>query len=1053
MNLSEVSVNRPVTVAIITVLLLGVAAFMIPNLAVELTPDVDPPVALVYTELDGASPQEMEQSVTELLEKQLSNVSGLDELTSTSSEETSMVILEFDWDIDMDEATTDIRDSLDQIKNSLPDDATTPIIMKFDRNSEPIMTLIMRGDESADTLKRLAEDVVQPRLERVAGVASADVTGGETRAVRVDLSKERLEAYGITASTVTTALSARNLQISGGSIDTDGMEYDLRIDERYGSVEEIARTVVDTVETSSTITSVNRSNVVRLEDVADVYEGIEDKDSIYYIDGKQAISISVSRESDSNSVSIAKEVKEEIKAINDELPKGVTVELYYDDTEYISSVMSQVYNSAWQGIVLAMLVLFLFLRNIRSTIIIGISIPVSIVITLMAMYFFGITLNMMSLTGLILGLGMIVDNSIVILENIYQYRERGAKLRPAAILGSHEMFTSIVASTLTTLGVFVPMIIWKDGLEMIGQMFSDMIFTVVISLIVSFLTAILLVPALCSRLIKIYTHVQRPIKNRVIKSMYNFGERILTGLENLYKKVLTFSLANRLLVITLVVVIFIMSALKITSMGLSMFPSSESDDQVSVDFTLPVGTTMDYTEKIMSAFVDVIEDEISGYTHISMSVGGGNAMSSSGDNEGTVEISLPDVTEQTTSAADIEKVLRKHLNDFPDTEITIDSGMTFGSDSPIDVVVYSDNIDLAEETADEIKDLIKENIPQAVDPVTDLDEGQPEYQIVIDKDKAAAYGLTVSTIGNAINYLVDGTTPTSYWDDADELDVIVQLSEDERTELQDLDSMFIVASDGTNVPLSNLVSYEEGTGPLSISRENETRTVHVTADLEEGFASNQIQPMIESLLNEKLILPDGVSYEFSGDRQSIAEMVPTLLTVAIVALMMIFAIMASQFESLVDPFIIFFSIPLLLIGVVAVYVITGSTLSLFSIIGMVVLVGIVVNNGIVMVDYMNLLRKRGSTVYDSIIEGAKSRLRPVLMTSLTTILGMVPMAFFPGAGGDLISPIGKTIVGGLSGSTLITLVITPVVYSLVNGRKDKKKKNNNERRVIEEQTA
>ncbi|MBN2625077.1 MAG: efflux RND transporter permease subunit [Spirochaetales bacterium] len=1038
MNLSELSVNRPVTIAVIVALFLGIAAFMVPHIAVEMTPDMDMPMIIVMTTYSGASPEEVEQSVTELLEKQLSNVGGLEDLSSTSSEGRSVVMMEFGYDKDMDEATNDIRDSLDQVKNSLPDDAGSPVIMKFDMNSEAIMTLIMQGDETADTLKRLAEDKVQPRLERIEGVSSADVSGGETRAVRVDLSTNRLEAYGLTAGTVVSALSSRNLQISGGSLTAEGTDYDLRIDERYESLEDIARTVVATVSAADATSSVNRSNVVRLEDVADVYEGTEDVESIYYIDGKAAISIAISKESNTNSVQIAEEVIASLDDINADLPNGVTVELLSDSTTYINSVMGQVYKSAWQGIILAMLVLFLFLRSFRSTIIIGIAIPISIMITLMAMYFFEITLNMMSLTGLILGLGMIVDNSIVILENIHQYRERGAKLKPAAILGSHEMLNAIIASTLTTLCVFVPMIIWQDGLEMIGELFSDMIFTVVISLTVSFFIAVTLVPALCSKLIKLYTHKQRPIRNGTLKKLDALGEGVLRGVENTYRNMLAFSLRNRFLVLTLVMVILVMSVLKISNMGLNMMPQGTSDDSLTVDITLPVGTSMEYTQKILTNYVKIVEEEITGYTHISMSVGGQRGPNTSGSNSGSIEISFPDLVDQTVTPSEAQTILRQYANRFPDAEITMSSGRSWGADSPIDVVVYSDNTELGEQTANEIRDLIRANILQAVDPVTDLDEGTPEYKISIDKDRAAAYGFTVSEIGNVINSLVDGSTPTSYWDESTELDIIVQLAEDERTDLLDLDAIFVIASGGEKIPLSNLVGYELSTGPLTVNRENETRTIHVTADLAAGMASNQVQPLIQSMLEEKLILPDGVTYDFAGDRRSMAGMIPTLITVVIVAILMIFAVMASQFESLVDPFIIFFSIPLLVIGVVLVYTITGAALSLFSLIGMVVLTGIVVNNGIVMVDYMNLLRKRGATVTEAVLEGARSRLRPVLMTSLTTILGMVPMGFFPGDGTEMIQPIGQTIVGGLAGSTFITLFVTPVIYSLVN--RDKKSK-------------
>ncbi|MDC7218389.1 MAG: efflux RND transporter permease subunit [Spirochaetales bacterium] len=1032
MNLPEISVNRPVTIAVIATLLVGIALFMIPDLAVEMNPDVDAPMAIVSTTYSGASPEEVEQSVTEILEKGLSSVSGLDTLTSTSSEGRSIVMMEFGFDQDMDDAINDIRDSVDQVENSLPDDAGSPIIFQMDMDSESIMRLLMVGDETADTLKRLAEDTVQPHLERIEGVSSADVTGGETRAVRVDLSANRLEAYGLTASDVTTAIEARNMQISGGSLTQDGTEYDLRVDERYESVEEIARTVVATISDADSSGSVNRSHIVRLEDVARVYEGTEDVDDLYYIDGKEGISISVVKESGTNSIQIAEEVLSKLDSINEELPAGVSLEVLYDSTTYINSVMGQVYKSAWQGILLAMAVLFLFLRNVRSTIVVGISIPVSIMVTLMFMYFFGITLNMMSLTGLILGLGMIVDNSIVILENIHQYRERGAKLKPSALLGSQEMLNAIIASTLTTLCVFVPMIIWQDGLEMLGEIFSDMIFTVVISLTVSFFIAVTLVPALSSHFIKIYTRKQKPLKHAFLIKMDKIGETILNGLEQGYARALAFSLRNRLMVLTLVLVIFIMSLLKISGMGMNFMPQGTSDDSLSIDITMPVGTSMEYTEEITSDFVALIEENIEGYTHISMSVGESKGPNAGSTNEGGIEIYLPSLADQLMSPSEMQEILRGYMGQFPDAEITFSSGRNFGGGSAIDVAVYSDNLDIAEETANEIKELILEYIPSAVDPVTDLDEGTPEYQIVIDNDRAAAYGFTVSEISDIIDTMVDGDTPTSFWDDTTELDIIVQLAEEERTELIDLDSLYIMTDSGENIALSNLVSYELSTGPLEVNREDEVRTVHVTADLVDGAATNDVQAQIEAMLEEQLILTDGVSYEFSGDSHSIANIVPTLITVAIVAILMIFAVMASQFESLVDPFIIFFSIPLLLIGVVLVYTLTGSTMSLFSMIGMVVLTGIVVNNGIVMVDYMNLLRKRGINVEEAVLSGAQSRLKPVLMTSLTTILGMVPMGFFPGAGTEMIQPIGQTIVGGLAGSTFITLFVTPVIYSLVN---------------------
>lgn len=1032
MSLADTSVNRPVTVAVIAVLLILIALIMVPNLAVDQFPDIDMPVIMVRTTYSGASALEVEESVTKILEQQLSNVSGLETMTSTSSEGSSMIMLEFTYDRDLDDATNDIRDYLDRVKNSLPGDSASPTIFKFDSSSMPILRLIMEGEETEATLKRLAEDVVEPRLERIEGIASADVTGGETRAIRVDLSLNRLEAYGLTASQVASALSEKNVQISSGELTVDQTVYDLRVDESFSSLEDIKRTVVTTVSPSSASTSVNRSTVVRLEDIADVYEGTEDSSNVVYVNGNPAIQIRVSNESDTNSVQIAEAVREALPSINQDLPNGVSVSILYDDTTYVSSVLNQVYTSAWQGILLAMAVLFLFLRNWRTTIIIGFSIPISILVTLMFMYFFDLTLNMISLTGLILGLGMIVDNSIVILENIYKYRERGAKLRTAAILGSREMMTAIMASTLTTLSVFVPMIIWGDALGMIGQLFGDLIFTIVIALIVSFISAITIVPAMSAKFIKIYTPQQRPIKIRFLAALNDFGEKILTGLEDGYTKALAFALNNRLLVLTFVVVVLGMSVAHFSTLGMNLMPRGSSDDSVSVSLSLPVGTSTERTEKLLLQMKDIIEEEVEGYERLLVEVGGGGFFGGTADNEGSIEIMLPQPEDQIDSPQEIQEKLRPYTTIFPDADITFSSGRGPGSSSPIDVVVYSDDLDLAYESATEIRNLILEEVPLAVDPVTDLDEGVPEYQIVIDEDRANAYGLSATDVADAIDYLVDGTTPTSYWDDATELDIIVRLRAEDRVSLADLNSLFILSSSGEEIALSNVASFEEGQGPKEINREDETRLVHVTADLADGVTATEAMTVIEDLVTNQIVLPDGVSVSYGGDTQDIQELSGPLMTVIVVAILMVFAVMASLFESLSDPFIIFFSIPLLFVGVIGIYLVTGESFSLFSIIGMVVLVGIVVNNGIVLVDYTNLLRKRGTPLRQAVLQAGHNRLRPVLMTSLTTILSMVPLAFFPGEGTEMIRPIGQTIVGGLAGSTLITLFVTPIVYSLVN---------------------
>lgn len=1035
MNITELSVKRPVTILIITLLLSGMAAFMVPDLAVEMFPSTEMPMMMIMTTYQGASPEEVEEGVTAVLEKQLSNVSGLENITSTSSEGRSQIRLEFDYSTDLDEATNDIRDSLESISGALPDDSGSPQIMKFDSSAMAIMRLIVTGNESSDTLTRLAEDIIQPRLERVNGVASAEVTGGETKEIKVELSVNRLKAYGISINTVTQALSSQDILLSGGNLEKNGMEYKLRFNERFGSLEEIRNTVISKISAVSSMGSINRSNVVRLEDVADVFLGTQDSGNQVYINGTPSVSIQLMNESDTNTVQIANAVKEALPEINSALPTGVSLEILYDGTTMISSILSQVYKSAIQGGLLAMLILFIFLRNIKSTLIIGISIPVSLLITLGTMYFFDITLNMISLTGLILGLGMIVDNSIVILENIYKYRERGAKLHASAILGSREMVTAIVASTLTTLCVFIPMIIWKDKLEMIGQIFQDMIFTIVISLLSSLLVALAVVPSLSSKYLKLYSRHQKPLKNKILIKLDNMSESVFKGMENLYTKGLNFALGNRFLVLSFVAVLFILSLAQLSTMGLQFQPESSSDDSVTISLTMPIGTSLNRTEAILMEMRSIIEDEIKGYNNLILTAGSGGFNSTS-SYKGNIEITLPDIEDQIDNPTVIKKKLRPYLTQFPDASFEFSSGRRFGgAGDPVDIEIVSSDLTLAGNTAAEIRDLILQ-MPQIVDPQSSLESGAPEYRIVIDKERTAAMGLTVTDIASSVNSLVDGISPVTFWKDGEEMNVTIKLREEDRNSIPDLESLFILTSAGEQIPLSNLASFELSLGPEDIDRENGKRVVHVTSDIASGLTSATVLAQVKTYLDSSYVVPDGVTISYGGEARDISRIGGPLILVLIVAIIMVFAVMASLFESLVDPFIIFFSIPLLLIGVVLVYTIIGESLSLFSVVGMVVLVGIVVNNGIVLVDYTNLLRHKGMPLMEACLSGAQSRLRPVLMTSLTTILGMVPLGFFASEGTESIQAIGQTIVGGLIASTFLTLFVTPIIYSLVN--KDKK---------------
>ncbi len=1028
MNIAELSVNRPVAILMVYVLICTIAVLFVPQLAVDMFPSTDFPTLSVSCSYSGAGPEEVEKNVTIPLEDALASLEDLEEITSTSSEGRSRIRLNYGYDKDMDEASDQVQQVLNTMGNRLPDDASDPVLWKFDFSSRPIMQLMITGNAPIEELKNLGEKVAKPMLERVSGVAQADVSGGMDRIVEVAISANRLEAYGLTMGQVASALRSQNIQMSSGSITAGNLDYLVRTDEEFSSLEEIRSAVVKTISAPTASESINRSKVVRLEDIAEVYESYEEGSYAVFVNGTPSVMIQVSDESDANSILVARGVNEALRTINDALPEGIELVVTMDDTSITASSMNQVYQSAFQGVILAVVIIFLFLRSLKSTLVIAFSLPISILITLACMYFMHLTLNMMTMSGLILGVGMIVDCSIVILENIHRYRERGAKAKVAAVLGSREMLSAITASTLTTLCVFIPVLLFKSDLEMLGEMFEELVITVVISLICSLFVAVTLVPSLCGGFLKLNTRVQKPLKFKPLKAVDDRAERILTGLERGYRTGLDYVLNNKFLVLALVAVLFVLSLQRFTSLGMNMSMRVTTDDKVTINLSMPEGTTSSVTQSNLFAMVEIVEREVREYEDIIVRVWGSS---------GSIEISLPDPEFQTQSTAEIMTALRSYLTEFPSAIFTFTAGRRFGSRSAVDVSVLSQDVDLSEQVADEIVEILR-TVPDVLDPVSSLEAGGPELQISVDRDRAAALGISLTTLGGEVQALLNGVTATTFRLKGEEMDIKLVLDEGDRSNLTDLSSFYITGKDG-RIPLSNVAALVESRSPSSIARENRTRIIHVTADASARAAVSDLSPLVKSILDEQLVLPEGVTIEMGGEFRQMQQFNSSLLIIVAVAIFLVFGVMAAQFESLLDPFIILFSIPLLLIGVSAMYRITGQPFSTYAAVGIVALVGIVVNNAIVLVDYTNILRRRGTPLRRACLEAGSHRMRPILMTSLTTILGMVPMAFFPGEGAEQIQPIGQTMVGGLISSTFMTLFVVPAVYYQLNRRREERR--------------
>ncbi|MBR4246767.1 MAG: efflux RND transporter permease subunit [Treponema sp.] len=1014
--ISEKTLQHPVLVLITFILLGVVGIFTIRKTAISLMPDVDMPYLMVSASYTNAGPETVEKAVTTLIENSLSSLSGLKNITSTSREERCTVSLEFNYGTDLDIATNDVRDKLDRVRRALPDNVT-PTIFKMDSNSMPIMRIAIRGNRSADDLKQIAEDDVVDVLEQADGVGEASVMGGRSKIVRVELEQNRLKAYDLTLSQVSQALSKENLELGGGTITEGKTDYSIRTTGEYSSIEEINDTVI------KHLTGYD----VKLSDIGKAYMGYDDQKSIVYINGQEGVYISITKQSGENSVTVANNVYQKMEQLKTILPGDVSLEIIRDDTVSIRDTINTLLDSAWQGLLLAVIILYIFLCSFKTTIIIAISIPLSIMITLLAMNFAGITLNMMTLTGLILGVGMIVDASVVMIDNIYSYRSRGTKAKVAAVLGSSEMIMSVTSGNLTTICVFIPFLFYLKDLGWMGQMFKGIIFTVVIALVSSLFVAVFLVPVLAGHFLPLTNRNEKPIKSEFFKNLYAFFGRCQDKIQNVYGKALSLALNHRFLTILVCSTALAASLLLIPTMRINMMTGGH-DDSVTVQMSLPIGTTLSETEAVVSQFQEIIEKEIKGYKTLITSIGSGGRNGSS--YSGSIQISLPPSNEQIDNDETIQKKLRAHFADFADVTFSFGRGfrrqMT-GAD--LDIVLRSASLDDALAVANKVS-AVMEEIADIGEPTIDTTEGLPQVEISIDRQRAYNFGVDVRTVANEINYSIEGVNATTFRKDGDEYSVYVMLRPEDRQKVIDLEQIYVQGSKGM-VSVANFASVDKGFGPVTIAHENRTRIVHVTADILTEKNANVVEDQIKEAIANSFIIPENVNLSYEGSWKDTQEQVNVYKYIILMAMLLVFGVMAATYESFKAPLINMFTIPFLAIGVIIIYKITGQAISMMSAIGLIMLVGIVVNNGIIIVDYTNLLMNRGMKIKEACYKAGTSRLRPVLMTTLTTILGMIPMCFATSGSAGMVQPIGVAVVGGLTSSTFITLFFIPVLYSLI----------------------
>lgn len=1018
MTLSKKILDHPILTVTVFALMAILGLFMIPNLALELYPATEEPIITVFTSYENAGPESVEKAVTVPLEDSLVSVNKLKKLTSTSSEGSSMIMLEFNQETNLDAAVNEIRDKIDEAKGDLPTGVSNPSIFRMNTASEPIITLALRGNKSVNEMDFLAKNFVKSRLAQTDGVARAQVAGGTDKIIRVELSQNRLEAYGLTLTQVSESLASQNLDMGGGKIAEKTSEYTIRTTGEFPDLEAVNDTVVANV----------GGYDVRLSDIGRAFEGYRDEKSSVYINGEPGVSIDIQKRTGANTIKTADAVYEKIEEINATLPQGIHLEIIQDGSIEIRQTITALRKSLIEGLILAVIILFIFLKNFKSTIIISISIPLSLIITLLAMNLFGLSLNLMTMTGLILAVGMIVDASIVMLENISTYRERGESPKAAAVLGSQEMVGSVLSGNLTTICVFIPFIFYRNRLGEMAIMFKDVIFTVVIALLASLLVAIFLVPVLAGKFLSISNRKENPVTNPVLKGLYSLFDMGFDSIQNVYKRILRAALAHRFTTIVISLLFMLGTGYLATKLNLSMYPEAESQS-VTLSVKMPSGTPYESLKEQMLKWQKIISDEVQGIKSMTMDVG----MSSGGDeasNQGSIRISLPEALMQIDTVSTIKEKLKKHFGEFKGMEISFSKGMDeqlAGYD--IDISVRSSSLNDAIATADGVKKIIK-SISGFSEPISDTSTGLPQIEVSIDRDRASSFGVTVAAAANEIAACVNGIKATKFRKQGKEYDMIVMFEPEDRSQVLDLDTIFVAGTNG-RVCVANFADIKKGYGPVSIQRENQEKTIHVTASITGSMGTKEAEDTIKNKISTDLILPDGVTISYEGQWGKIAAQSKVFAIVIFLALLMVFGVMAGTYESYKAPFINMMTIPFLAIGVVLIYFISGQAFSVLSAIGLIMLVGIVVNNGIILVDYTGILIKNGMSLQEACFQAGISRLRPVLMTTLTTILGTIPMALDTKGMAAMIQPIGLCIVGGLTSSTFVTTILIPVVYTFI----------------------
>ena len=1024
MKITSFSIQRKITTMMIYLILIGFGIFALTQLKVALTPDLDFPAVIIYTTYSGASPEDIENLVSRPIEEGVSSTENVEDITSQSQEGSSLVILEFTWGTDMDQAETDVRNNLDLVRDYLPDDANEPMVFAINPSMFPVMYVSLNSENLGPAeLRRIAEDKVEPLIERIEGVASVTTMGGLQRQINIKLDPAMLAAHDVSAERIASTIQTGAGLTAAGSIETSSKKFNLRVYSEYRSVEQIGNIVVKT----------ENGIPIHVKDIALVEDGYEEQTADVRINDGQGVALIINKQSDANTSQTAENVKKEIPEIENLLPQGTRLSIVYNQSEFINKSVNNLSSTVIIAFFITIAVIYFFLRNWRGSLIMAVSMPISVILTFGALMAADLTLNIISMAGLALAIGMLVDNSIVVLENTFRHRELGKSLVDAANYGASEVGMAITASTLTTLSVFLP-VLFVPGIT--GQLFKDMVLTITFSLTVSLIVALTIVPLLSSLLLKTKEELliakKRTIDNKI--------EAMLSKLSNFYQKALNYSIYHKKVIILSILALAIGSFMLLPFMGGDFMPST---DQSFIQITMEeaAGSPLESLRETVLQCEKIIDEEVPELTNVLFQFGTQSGMGSINSSSTTISIILKLVPsdERDRTQFEIQDALRTRLNDVPGITYTIQSGGMMGNnESDIMVKLLGHDLEKSRLIAEEIESKI-EKLDGFVDVRLNVQKKVPQLSVNLNQDMLNELNLTYLQVASMISTAIQGRTAAQYRESGDEYDVYVQLDKKFRQDRNAIENLVIPLSNGETIPLKQIGTVDEGLSQQKILRENQDRYIAVECNIS-GIDLTSATNKINEILSE-MTIPSEFTVLIGGSAEDQQESNFYLMIALIVAIALVYMVMASQFESLLDPFIIMFTVPLSLIGVILFLFITGTSISVMAMVGMVMLVGIAVNNGIVLVDYINQLRQQGKSLYEAVEEGGIVRLRPVLMTALTTILGMVPLAMEFGAGSEMWSPLARTVIGGLTVTTVLTLILIPVIYIIFEewGAKVKKR--------------